>query len=100
MDPYLTNEQVDDLEKRTWASRKAAVSPEEAHALIREVVRLRGQEAMLTDAVVMAAGLWFKRIPPGRERDYASECLHETAVSLVKENPRLKGAFPTDDSAW
>lgn len=53
---------------------------------------LLGHEAWLTDAVVMAAGLWFEEIDP-RERDYASESLHETATDLVKANPRLRGAF-------
>ncbi len=52
-----------------------------------------GREALLTDAVVMAAALWFEQIEDPRERDYASESLHETAAELVAANPRLKGAF-------
>lgn len=54
---------------------------------------LLGQEAFLTDAVVAAAALWFEEITDPGERDYASECLHETATDLVAANPRLKGAF-------
>lgn len=52
-----------------------------------------GHEAYLTDAVVMGAALWFEEIKDPRERDYASESLHETATDLVAANPRLKGAF-------
>lgn len=59
----------------------------------REIARLRAQVAMLTDMVVTAAALWFDQIESASERDYASECLHETATDLVKANPRLKGAF-------
>ena len=57
-----------------------------------EARAILGREAWLTDAVVTGAALWFEQIDP-RERDYASESLHETAVDLVKANPRLKGAF-------
>ena len=50
-----------------------------------------GREAWLTDAVVMAAALWFEEIKDPREADYASECLHETAEDLKHANPRLAG---------
>ena len=50
-----------------------------------------GREAWLTDAVVMAAALWFEEIKDPREADYASECLHETAEDLKQANPRLNG---------
>lgn len=58
-----------------------------------ELRDINGQLVMLTDAVVTAAALWFEQIEDQREADYASECLHETASDLVKNNPRLKGAF-------
>jgi hypothetical protein len=50
-----------------------------------------GREAWLTDAVVMAAALWFEEIKDPREADYASECLSETAEDLKQANPRLNG---------
>ena len=50
-----------------------------------------GREAWLTDAVVMAAALWFEEIKDPREADYASECLNETAEDLKQANPRLNG---------
>lgn len=58
-----------------------------------EARAILGREALLTDAVVMAAALWFEQIEDQRERDYASESLHEAAADLVNDNPRLKGAF-------
>lgn len=51
-----------------------------------------GREAWLTDAVVMAAALWFEEIKDPREADYASEVLAETAEDLKQGNPRLKGS--------
>lgn len=59
----------------------------------REIAQLRAQVAMLTDAVVGAAALWFGQIQNSSERDAMSEELHETAADLVKNNPRLAGAF-------
>lgn len=52
-----------------------------------------GREAQLTDAVVMAAALWFGEVKDERESAYASEALHETATDLVNTSPRLAGAF-------
>lgn len=49
--------------------------------------------AMLTDAVVAAAALYFNQIDDPRERDYASEALHETAAERVAAEPRLRGTF-------
>jgi hypothetical protein len=93
VDTYLTVEQVEDLDARTWVSRgKTAVTPEEGYALIKEVRRLRGENAMLTDAVVGAAALWFAQIDSPLA-DYASESLHEMAADLVRKNPRLAGSF-------
>ena len=97
MDPYLTVKQLEDLEARTWASRgETRVSAKEGHALIKEVMRLRGLNAMLTDTVVMAAALHFEQIKSASEEGYASEVLHETAAQLVKENPRLAGSFKAE----
>lgn len=58
---------------------------------------LEAQVAMLTDTVVMAACLWFDEIPAGSERNYASEVLHLTASDLVRNNPRLAGAYKGAD---
>jgi hypothetical protein len=49
-----------------------------------------GREAWLTDAVVMAAALWFEEIKDPREADYASECLYETVEDLKQANLRLR----------
>lgn len=57
---------------------------------------LNARIAWLTDTVVMAAALWFDQIADKREADYASESLHELAADLVRENPRLKGAFKAE----
>jgi hypothetical protein len=54
---------------------------------------LQARIAWLTDTVVMAAALWFEEIKDQREANYASESLHALALDLVRENPRLKGAF-------
>ena len=61
-----------------------AITLDQARAIL-------GREAWLTDAVVMAAALWFDEIKDPREADYASECLHETAEDLKQANPRLAG---------
>lgn len=61
-----------------------------------EVRDIKARIAWLTDTVVMAAALWFEEIKDQREADYASESLHEVALDLVRENPRLKGAFKGD----
>lgn len=61
-----------------------------------EVRDLSARIAWLTDTVVMAAALWFEEIEDQREADYASESLHELALDLVRENPRLKGGFKGD----
>lgn len=92
---YLNDSEFEDLECRTWGSAgRVEVSPQEAWRLIKEVAHLRAQEAMLTDAVVMAAALYFDQLPyRSPAADYASEVLHSTAVELVAKNPRLKGAF-------
>ena len=57
---------------------------------------LREQEAeiaSLADCVTMAAALWFGEIPPGSERDYASEVLHTEASALTKRYPRLRDNY-------
>jgi hypothetical protein len=56
-----------------------------------EARAILGREAWLTDAVMVGAALWFEEITDDRERDYASECLSETAEDLKKANPRLNG---------
>jgi hypothetical protein len=58
-----------------------------------EVRDLNARIAWLTDTVVMAAALYFEEIEDPREADFASESLHELALDLVRENPRLKGGF-------
>lgn len=63
---------------------------------IGEMREIAARIAWLTDTVVMAAALWFEEIEDPRERDYASESLHELACDLVRENPRLKGGFKGD----
>lgn len=55
-----------------------------------EARAILGREAWLTDAVMVGAALWFEEIKDDRERDYASECLSETAEHLRQANPRLK----------
>lgn len=67
--------------------------PDLTVACIRE---LEAKVAMLTDTVVMAACLWFGETTGG-ERDYASEVLHLTASDLVRDNPRLAGAYKGAD---
>jgi hypothetical protein len=57
---------------------------------------LEAKVAMLTDTVVMAACLWFGEME-GSEANYASEVLHETASDLVRNNPRLAGAYKGAD---
>jgi hypothetical protein len=92
----MNREKIEELEARTWGSGgKVTVSPEEAHDLVKEVVRLRGETAMLTDTVVMAAALWFAQLD-GPQADYASDCLHDTAKGLVEGNPRLAGSFRSE----
>lgn len=50
--------------------------------------------AMLEDAVVGAAVLWFGEKPAGGpDQGYLSECLHLTASQIVNTVPRLKGAY-------
>lgn len=71
---------------RSLGSTRVTITVGEARDLYAKI-------AMLTDTVVMAAELWFEEIKDDRERDYASECLHETAADLVKSTP--KGAFKT-----
>ena len=63
---------------------------------LSEVRDLNARIAWLTDTVVMAAALWFEEIEDDRERNYASESLYELASDLVRETPRLKGAFKGD----
>jgi hypothetical protein len=58
-----------------------------------EVRDLNARITWLTDSLVAAAALWFGEIEDPSERDYASEELHEIALDLVRENPRLKGGF-------
>ncbi|WP_428957904.1 hypothetical protein [Streptomyces sp. cg35] len=66
---------------------------QELHRFLGPRLRqLEGENAMLTDTVVMASALWFEEIEPGPEQDYASECLHETAKELKEKHPRLRGS--------
>lgn len=106
MEKYLTDERFEALSSMVDRAGGLLAKPgtinldtKDAARLVREVQRLRGESAMLTDAVVMGAALWFGHIKGG-EADYASEVLHETAVELVKANPRLAGAFPASESEW
>lgn len=78
---------VDRLGPAARLNTPLTITLDEARAIL-------GREAWLTDTVVTGAALWFEEIKDPRERDYASECLAETAADLVKANPRLKGALP------
>lgn len=71
--------------------------PDRIRELEAERDTLKAKAAMLTDTVVMAAKLWFGEYTNESERDYASECLHETASDLVRNNPRLAGAYKGAD---
>lgn len=66
----------------------------QASQRIRE---LEAEVAMLADTVTMAAALWFEEIPPGSERDYASEVLHTMASSVTRQYPRLRGNYKGAD---
>lgn len=94
---YFTPEQIDNLDERTWGgpdNPSLQLTRNEMYALIKEVRRLNGEIAMLTDTVVMAAALWFKQIDEySSEGGSASEALHEVAKDLVESNPRLAGSF-------
>ena len=92
MTMQLTDERLAQIEQRTWSKHPLTLTDSEARALIAEVRRLRGENAMLTDTVVMAAALWFAQLD-GPQGDYASEVLHGTAKDLVKRHPRLAGSF-------
>ena len=89
--------------KKTALDRLDQIAAEHPHSpastrvtlTLGEVRDLKARNAWLTDTIVMAAELWFEEITDPSERDYASECLHETAADLVKSTPRLKGAFKT-----
>lgn len=64
--------------------------------------RLRSKEdagriAMLEDAVVGAATLWFEEEKDASKAGYLSECLHETASEIVRTVPRLAGAYKGAD---
>lgn len=88
----ITPEMLDTMERRTWSKHPVKLSDDESRALIHEVRQLRAQTALLTDAVVMAAALWFAQLD-GPQADSASEALHELAKDLVEAHPRLRASF-------
>ncbi|MET7363233.1 hypothetical protein ABZS76_33015 [Streptomyces sp. NPDC005562] len=52
--------------------------------------QLEGENAMLADTVMTAAGLWFEEITDPGVRNAASEALHLTAEDLKTKYPRLR----------
>lgn len=94
----LSVTEIADLERRTWGTKAVTVTGVEAYRLIREVLKLRGENAMLTDLVVMAAELWHDEIENPNENSYASEALTVAAHDLVQATPRLKGRFKAGGS--
>lgn len=86
--------------KKTAVERLDQIVEEHPHSpasqrvslTLGEVRDLKAKLAMLADAVVGAAALYFGELD-SRYEPVASEELQEMALDLVRSTPRLKGAF-------